>query len=49
LLNETKLNADDKSAFDKTTKARGDVLAKWGEHGLKGNAPLWYYVLREGD
>jgi hypothetical protein len=25
------------------------VLSKWGERGLKGNAPLWYYVLREGE
>jgi hypothetical protein len=49
LLNVSKLNDDDKGALDKTTKARSDVLAKWGDQGLKGCAPLWYYVLREGE
>jgi hypothetical protein len=49
LLDVSKLNADDKAVFDNTTKARGEVLAKWGASGLKESAPLWYYVLREAE
>ncbi|HEY0424545.1 MAG TPA: hypothetical protein VGC82_14600, partial [Rhodopila sp.] len=49
LLDVSKLNADDKAALDNTTKARGEVLAKWSSLGLKESAPLWYYVLREAE
>jgi hypothetical protein len=49
LLDVSRLTNDDKVALDETTKARGDLLLKWGDKGLEGCAPLWYYVLREGE
>jgi hypothetical protein len=52
LLDPTKLNADDRAAFDLVRAARAKVKADWvdGNGGLlKGNAPLWYYILREAE
>jgi hypothetical protein len=49
VLDLTKLNDEDKESLEQTNKARADVLAKWGNLGLKCNAPLWYYILREAE
>lgn len=48
-LDVSKLGDDDRKSLEATKKARGDMFAKWAESGLKGGAPLWYYILREGE
>jgi hypothetical protein len=49
LLRKTTLEGEDKEAFEATNAARAAVLKKWGDRGLKGSAPLWYYILREAE
>ncbi len=49
LLDPKTLNEEDKKSLEQTKSARGDVLAEWGKSGLKCNAPLWYYILREAE
>jgi len=49
LLDKTELKGEDKEVFEKTKEARGNVLKEWGDHGLRGSAPLWYYILREAE
>jgi hypothetical protein len=49
VLDTRKLKKEDKENLEQANKARGDVLKKWGNRGLRGNAPLWYYILREAE
>ena len=52
LLDRDKLPGNTATDLDATNAARAAIRTDWVEgHGapLKGNAPLWYYVLREAE
>ncbi len=49
VLDVEKLGDDDKKSFLATQVSRRKVFSDWGDKGLKGSAPLWYYILREGE
>ena len=51
LMQPAALDEEDGHAFQATRAARAAVRAKWVANGgvFAGNAPLWYYVLREAE
>lgn len=52
LVDRAKLPGDTASDFDLTVKARSAFAGEWVKPkgaALSGNAPLWYYVLREAE
>ena len=51
LVDRSKLPGDTAGDFDTSVKIRGDFADTWVKKGgpLAGNAPLWYYILREAE
>jgi hypothetical protein len=52
LCDQVKPPGDTRSEMDATNKTRGDFRRAWVDGNgasLRGNAPLWYYILREAE
>ena len=43
------MSEDARKSFDPIDDARRDVAKTFLDHGLRGNTPLWYYILREAE